>query len=342
MTTLAYEDDAASHERTASPVFRESYYCNFADPHSDLHGVAWQGVRPNAGAGEAVFVLFDGDTPLIHSLQMHEPVAADIGDERTAIGNQRFECVEPWSHWRVHYGDERATATVDWRQLSRTCDWEWDKLMEGNPDFAAKHYQAAGRVTVDAVVDGRHISFEGFGERDRAWGPRNYDPIDFGWWMTIQFADAVCAHAFVQLFEGEYRLAGFLHKDGETRDLVSFEATDVVYDGEGGPAAGGRQLLTDDLGRTLDLVSTDLVNQLSFGTVTDGVQLRAADPGAQARGRLYLTFQQMTRADGMVGRGMIDNNLCLGIAPTAFTAGNQPLYSRLYDYGLAGVGAPHS
>jgi hypothetical protein len=325
---LAYDDDAKSHEVTDAPDWRESYYCNFADPNSGLHGVAWQGVRPNTGRGEAVFVLYDEDTPLIHAVDMAVPVPADVGAERAGLGKQRFECVEPWRRWNVHYSDGANAAKVEWTQLTQTCDWEWEDLTGGS-----KHYQGAGRVNVEATVAGRHLQFTGFGERDRAWGPRNYDPIEFSWWVVAQFPDEVAVHGFVQLLDGAYRLHGYLHADSRSRPLVRFRADDVVYDPPNGPAAHSRLTFVDDEGREVRVPESRRIHHLSFGTSEGGADLQERDPGEQATGRMYLTFQRFTRDDGLVGRGMIDNNLRVGTAPREFQA-DLPNHSTLYDYGL--------
>lgn len=325
--SLHDDDDATVHEVTAAEDWRESYYCNFADPGSGLHGVAWQGVRPNMGRGEAVFVLYDGDRPLIHSVDMSIPVPRDIGPERVGLGNQRFECVEPWRRWNVHFDGGTDSVTVRWSQLSETCDWDWEDLTGGS-----KHFQAAGRIHVEATVGGERLEFTGFGERDRAWGPRNYDPIEFSWFVVAHFPDEVAVHGFVQLVGGEYRLMGYLHAAGRTRPLVRFRADDVVYDPADGPAASALQTFVDDEGRAVS-VRSRCVHHLSFGTAEGGAELQERDPGEQAEGRMYLTFQRFTRTDGVEGSGMIDNNLQAGKAPAAFGAG-VPNHSTLYEYGL--------
>lgn len=325
---LNFDDDAKDHEITDAEDWRESYYCNFADPNSGLHGVAWQGVRPNMGRGEAVFVLYDGDRPLIHSVDMAVPVKQDVGPERAALGNQRFECVAPWRRWKVFFDNGTDSVSLDWTQLTETCDWDWEDLTGGS-----KHYQGAGRVEVRGEVGGRHIEFSGFGERDRAWGPRNYDPIEFSWWVVAQFPDEVAVHAFVQLVGGEYRLMGFLHRDGRTRPLAQYRAEDAVYDPQNGPALSATQIFVDDEGREVR-TRCERVHYLSFGTAEGGAELEERDPGDQVTGRMYLTFQRFTRSDGAEGRGMIDNNLRVGNAPAAFQA-DPPNHSTLYPYGLA-------
>jgi hypothetical protein len=299
---LQYEDDQAVHAQTDAVDWRESYYVNFFDAESDLHGLFWQGVRPNAGFGEACFVLYDGDQELVRSVNMHVPVAADIGEERTAADKQRFECLEPWRHWRASYQDGDTTATVDWHMLSSVCDWQW------GPD--AKRFEHAGRVHVEAEVGGRSISFDGFGQRDRAWGRRNYSPMTFTWWWVAQFPDEVAVQAFIaQLDDGSQGMMGYLHQDGETRNIVSMDVTDIEMGPHGGPAVAGKMLVVDELGRRLECTGIELMHGLTFGTAPGGSQLEEHDPSENAKSRMYLSFYKFTRADGVVANGMIDNNV---------------------------------
>jgi hypothetical protein len=299
---LTFEDDASIHAPTSAVDWRESYYVNFFDSESDLHGLCWQGVRPNAGFGEAVFVLFDGHTPLIRTVDMHVAVAADIGEERLAIGNNRWECLEPWERWQVEYADAASQVTVDWRILTAVCDWHW------GPD--AKRYEHAGRVHVEGAVGGRSISFDGFGQRDRAWGRRNYAPIDFSWWWVAQYPDEVAVQAYAATAsDGSQSMKGYLHMDGETRDIVSVDVTGIELSPHGGPPTAGHQLVVDDLGRQLESTDCELLNPLTFGTDKGGSQLSERDPSEDVHNRMYLSFLKFRRSDGVAANGMIDNNL---------------------------------
>jgi hypothetical protein len=329
---LEYDDDDAAHVVTDAYNYRESYYCNFHDVDSDLHGVAWQGARPNMGLGEAIFLLYDGETKLIHSVDVEIPVAKDVGKERRNLGRQRFECLEPWNHWRLHFEDTDSDTklTVDWQRLTKVCDWH----PIGHNADGGRHLQAGGRTTVQGEVAGRKISFSGFGERDRGWGPRNYDPIDLVWFLTVQFPDGTCAHGGIESVDGVDRPRGYIHMDGETRDLVVFEGTDIDYSPSPGPASTAVQRLVDDLGRELVIATQKRwPDYLTFGTPTDGAQLVEGPQDPSKSNLFYLTFWDFTRADGMVGKGMMDFNMRRGAEPRSF-AGAGGLASTLYDFGL--------
>jgi hypothetical protein len=323
---LQFDDDALPHAKTAGKDWRESYYCNFFDKKSDVCGVFWQGTRPNAGHGESVFILCDGANDLIRAIDFKVPVPADIPEDRRKTGVAEFTCLEPWKHWTVKYEKGADRFLLDWTQLSDVCDWEWEDLTN------SKHYQLAGKVRGKGSVGGRIIDFTGYGERDRAWGDRNYGPLKVSFWTVCQFPDDVAAHAFALLMpDGTYRLHGYLHKDGRTVGLARFEA-DTVYGGERGPPENGRIRYLDAEGRTLEISSFQRKNHLALGAAPkDGAQL--GEDTAKSQSLMFLTLQRFKRADGVAGHGMIDYNCWVGNQPASIRAVAPPLYSTLYGFG---------
>lgn len=321
---LLEKDDAEFHKRGPEPDWRESYYCNFIDLNSDLCGVAWQGARPNSGEGEAVFILCDGNKDIIRSVNMNVPVPL-VDDPARKIGSQEFVCLEPWRRWDIRFRQDNAKIDVNWTQMSDVCDYDGY--------LNSRHFQAAGRVSVKAIVDGREIQFQGYGERDRAWGVRNYGPIQYLIWLTVQFSDDVACHVFVLATSKDdpvYTLSGYLHMDGITRGLASCEAA-MRYDGERGPPVGGSMKIKDDMGRELDLVEFNIINHVGFGAAKDDASKLGQDL-SESESLMFLTFQSFRRGDGAMGKGMVDMNCRVGVQPPTFTS-LPPLNSSLYPFG---------
>lgn len=323
---LKYDDDALPHVKSEHVDWRESYYCNFFDHSGGYYGIFWQGKRPNAGHGEAVFLLADGNGDLIRSMEMKEVVLEDIPEQRRIAAHQHFTCIEPWKHWRMRYEKGDDWFELDWYQLTDVCDWEWEDLTN------SKHFQLAGKVHGSGVVGGRKIDFNGYGERDRSWGARNYGPLKISVWHTVQFPDDVAIHAFALLVpDGTYRLHGFLHKDGETRGLAKFDI-DLVYESPKGPPCNGRIRYEDDLGRVVKVSNYQLMNYFAFGAKKeDGAQL--GSDLSDVSNLMFLSFQRFTRDDGVIGLGMIDYNAWVGQQPASVHAEAPPLYSTLYKFG---------
>jgi len=322
---LKPDDDTAAHPIGHAPHWRESYYCNFFNVQDDTYGLAWIGVRPNVERGEALFAIFDKDVPLLRYVDFKVPVARDIGAERKHLGPLNFRCVAPYREWEIGFDDSRSQALVKWRRMSDVCDWDWEDLT------ASKHYQHAGRVEVEANIEGRQVRFSGTGERDRAWGERDYGFWRFVWWLVVQFPDDVASHVFLMRDEnGEGRLHGYLHKAGRTRPVSRYQAQ-VTYSYEGGPPEQAVQLITDDEGRTLRLTEMQRMNYFAF--TADGPQVEdAPPPDGLNQGLMYWTFNRYQRDDGVMGRGMIDHVCWKGYQQTDIDA-RGPVRSTLYPFG---------
>lgn len=325
--TLKYDDDARLHSITDEPSWRESYYLNFFSEDNDLHGLAYQAVTPNRGVGETYFVLFDGDDTLVWSCDDAVLVPEDIGAERMSLGHQTFECRVPWAEWQVRYDDpaKNTSVTVDWERMTDVCDWNWGELT------GSTHVQHAGRIRCSGQVAGQEIEFAGFGERDRAWGPRRWSDIDLSWFVVAHFPDGAVVHAFIHRAAGAYHLMGYLHQDGLTQNLARFEARDIIYSKDGGPVESAVLSFEDVEGRSIEVVAIDRYDQyLAFAsTEGSGIELQKAHQKYNGP-RMFLTFQRFERSDGVIGRGMIDNNLTNDSEVQQFIAG--PATSQLHKF----------
>jgi hypothetical protein len=322
---LDRSDDLATHEKTAARAWRESYYCNFFDFESGLHGCAWGGVRPNSGRGESLFALFDGAEALVRHVDFEVPVAADVGEERRQVGPLRFTPVEAWNHWQVGFDDGEAKVEIDWRQFSEICDWDWEDLT------SSKHFQAAGKVHVRGRIGDREIDFEGSGERDRAWGERDHEEWTFVWWFVVQFDDRTAAHVMLMRDpEGVDRLYGYLHQDGVSAGIATYDAK-IEYGPDQGPPIAGTHRFVDVSGRELVLTEMHPLHEFSFSADGDFVEDRP--PEGDDHGRMFWTFHRFVRADGKVGRGMIDYVFWTGNQPTEISC-KGPAQSTMYRYGL--------
>lgn len=323
---LVEGDDLAAHEKTDAPAWRESYYCNFFDHNGRMHGLAWLGVRPNDEHGEVLFAIFDGQDTLLRHIDFKVPVSRGVGEERRKLGPLEFEPIEPWSHWVVRFDDGDSNLEIDWQQFTAMCDWEFEDITN------SKHYQGAGRITAKGNIAGREINFSGTGERDRAWGERDYGFWTFVWWLVVQFEDETAAHVFLMRDEeGNDRIHGYLHKDGRTENVASYDA-DVKYTPNGGPPEEASHRIVDEVGRELVLTETNRMHYFSFSA--DGPQVEDRPPEDEMeRGRMFWTFHHFVREDGMEGRGMIDYVFWSGNQPEEIRT-QGPAHSSIYDFGL--------
>ena len=91
----------------------------------------------------------------------------------------------------------RPTSTAASRACSATARWVSVRAGEGRAGVRARPSRAArARRTGTLTVDGATLEVDGFGLRDRSWGPRYWQAPDHYRWLTMNFgADAGIAAA---------------------------------------------------------------------------------------------------------------------------------------------------
>ncbi len=170
------------------------------------------------------------------------------------------------------------------------------------------HMKEPGRWTGWVQIDGERISVDGFhGGRDRTFGVRVADKIDFWLWLDAGFEDRAIEAWIIESADGtvNYVDGGITHADGTlSKRFVKIEH-DVEFDGDRKRPARAVLVFTDEDGGT---------HRVSADAAAPGRQrlLRAADvalpvPGSGQRRLLHpLSLeQQRSRATGR-DRGQVD------------------------------------
>jgi hypothetical protein len=279
--------DELPHASNSDPLWRESWYLNFFDHSSEVYGIAWMGIRPMVGHGEILFALCEGPEFLHIMSDFTIPITADIGAERQNFGPLRWEVVEPFERWTMHFDDGKCRVHLEWEAVTPVYSWEWQDLA------ASWHFEHPGRVTGYAEVGDRRISIEGYGERDRAWGRRDNTMFETVHWTVGQFNSGTYFHGMQLVSKGKEVLLGFQQIDGDPA-LLSDYVLDLDYAYRGGPPRAAHLEATDELGRTL-VIEQELLNVIPFVLADSGHQVRQ-----------YFTFNRLT-CNGERGYGMMDH-----------------------------------
>ncbi len=285
---LTIGDEGIHHIDVSNPGWRENWYFNFFDHRTSVHGIASVGVRPNIRRGETVFAVFEGHRALHVFNKFDIDIPPDIGTERQHYGPLAVESIQPFKEWVIRFDDGMCRAEMTWKAISPPYDYDWTEFEKD-----ARHYQHAGLIDGSIVIKDRTIRLQGFGERDHAWGPREYGLWDQTYWVTGQFSKELCFHACNLSAKGKDYLLGFLHKDGETSNLTAL-AIDAIYGYPGGPVLSCLLRMQDEDGRTLE-VRSELMNVL---------YMLAAQAGMESH--YFVCLSKFTCGD-LVGYGTVDH-----------------------------------
>lgn len=182
MTSIT-KDDEFLHEAGDRKDWRESYYFNWVDPESEVSGFSTIGLLPNQQKRELVFVLFYDDKREVYFLEPEGEIVNDIDD---GIGDSvlSYDLVDPLKKWFLSYGRGAVSVELSWEGRFSCYDFG-----EGSGTSWEGHFEQSGKVDGHvSLPGGRELNVDGYGERDKSWGYRNWH-IDAWYAFHAQFKD---------------------------------------------------------------------------------------------------------------------------------------------------------
>jgi hypothetical protein len=180
------------------------------------------------------------------------------GDDRGELyaGPMRWTCVEPLKRWRLQVGPNPSGIEWDLEYTPRAPMWELLPMhveLDGRVIVDMFHMKETGLVSGWVQVDGERIELDRFpGGRDRTFGVRVADEIDFWLWLDAGFDDRAIEAWIIQAGDGTVRYVdgGITHTDGtHSKRFVAIDH-DVSFDGDRKRPASAALVFTDEDGET--------------------------------------------------------------------------------------------
>lgn len=260
----------AMHPVGTEPAWSESYYFNFVDPDAKLAMFTRMGFRPGDGWADALHVVYLEGSRVAFTYGRRD-IEADLTtyDGDLTVGGLSIVCDEPHGSWTIRYDGpaqdiadgaillERRKERPDGWYRPATLDMSMTFDCTSPPHFTSSedgstgaygHFEQAGRVHGQIRLDDQQWSADGFGVRDKSWGPRDWGagqrdedsaedgaerrgptfstpdaPQPFVNWFSMNFGtDALGGAAFLQP-DGRIRGGGWIQRGGETVRLRGVE-----------------------------------------------------------------------------------------------------------------------
>ncbi len=176
------------HQPSSESKWREAYYWNWADLESNISGFSTIGIVPNENRREFVFLLFwDGNREFYY----REPELEQYkGDVNMMLQEKKlsYKLIKPLQTWQISYKGRKV-------QLDLTFDTRFYLYDFGRDSSASwhRHFEASGIITGEiSFKDGTTRKINGYGQRDKSWGFRDWFQFD-KWYAThFQFKDWNC------------------------------------------------------------------------------------------------------------------------------------------------------
>jgi hypothetical protein len=261
MTTPAGTPSPDPRDELFHPVgdhaaWSESYYFNFVDPVTGVGAFTRMGFRPNDGWADALHAVYlpEGRVAFTYGRRtdLTPDVVSGLGPVDPQVANLTLRRGEAFRRWDIVYsGDAQLmadptvmlAATRDrpagWHDLVRL---EMDVAFEtlGDPHYAVGgsqgHFEQTGRVRGTIRVGDEQHEVDGYGVRDKSWGPRTWQSPSgsaaksagpaasergcFINWFSMNFGpDLALGGTCGRTADGSFRGKGWIQRDGETTDL---------------------------------------------------------------------------------------------------------------------------
>jgi hypothetical protein len=313
--------DERMHAVGDHAAWSESYYFNFVDPKTGVAMFTRMGFRPGDGWADGLHVVYLGGDRVAFTYGRRN-IGGDLhaydGDLR--VGDLEVVCVVPFESWEVRYDgpcqDIDDAAILLERRKARPDGWYRPARLRMHLDFDATsepHYAAAGerghfeqtghvrgRIEVTGERGTESFPVDGYGVRDKSWGPRDWGigssggtsqgggssagwtpgspPSPFVNWFSMNFGrDLALGGSCFRHADGSMAGAGWIHHEGRTEDLL-----DAVMTTEYAPdslwhtrvrltarTAGGRPI--DVAGRILTICPTKIPSGQGATFVNEGL-----------------------------------------------------------------------
>ncbi|HWA62869.1 MAG TPA: hypothetical protein VG939_15925 [Caulobacteraceae bacterium] len=257
-TTRLEPQDEYCHEPDAAQNYNESMYFNVFDHGRKAGGWFRIGNRPNEGYAEMSVCLYlpDGRIGFMFARPKIE------GNKELNAGGLKIEVIEPFKRLRVTYSGKVCLMKNphDMADPSRAfrenpvlpCEVELDYVgvspmmggetvrTDGKPmqidaekSFAKAHYEQHVTARGFFSIGDERVEIDGYGLRDKSWGPRHWQAINWYRWCPVNFsADFGMMLSIVAGGEGKPREGGMVFRDG-VYDYISECKIDSDWDENG-------------------------------------------------------------------------------------------------------------
>jgi len=293
-------EDEYTHAPGETSNYNESMYFNVFDPARMTGGWFRIGNRPNEGHAEVSVCIYLPGGQVGFAFARPEI----SGNAALDAGGLKIDVVEPFKRLKVSYSGkvlllDRPFEMADPRQAYRDnpsvpctveLDYEGVSPMYGgevvradgsslpiDPEksFSKAHYEQHCAASGAITVDGRRYEISGFGLRDKSWGPRYWQAIDWYRWCPMNFGrDFGMMLSVIGDGQGGVRQGGMVFRDG-VYDLITECAIESEWD-ENGYQTALRSRVRTESGKTYDVTGRvlSLIPLRNRRTAADGTQLQ--------------------------------------------------------------------
>jgi hypothetical protein len=292
--TVLTEKDEYLHEPSTESKWRESYYFNWVDLQNQISGFSTIGILPNENRRELVFFLFLKEK---NEIYYKEPKLSNYENNiDTMLRDKRlsYKLIEPFKIWQIEYQSHKIQFNLIFKTrfptynfgLSSSASWR-------------QHFEASGIIKGDVVINNStRIKINGYGQRDKSWGYRDWHEFDKWYAGHFQFKHWSCTFR-KDYHMGRIDLSGHISREEGNTPLSSLEIETINDNDRFKSPLISNYFITDKNGNCYR-VKAEKINSNSFVRFT-----------RQFQGGYTELFEQMVimndKDSGEIGSGMMEH-----------------------------------
>jgi len=181
------EADDLLHKPDTTVKWRESYYFGWADLTNNISGFSTIGLVPNEKRRELVFLLFYDNKREVY---YREPALLNLVDDINLMLKDKrltYRLIKPFQKWEVIYKCHKFTVNIIF-------DSRFSTYYFGEAASWYQHFETSTIIKGEIIFkDGRIKKIQGYGQRDKSWGFRDWHQFDRWHHANFQFKDWSCA-----------------------------------------------------------------------------------------------------------------------------------------------------
>ncbi len=210
--------DDLLHQPDDTLKFRESYYFNWVDLENKISGFSTIGIVPNENRREFVFLLFwDGNREFYYQEPALERYEDDI-NEMLRYKKLSYKLIKPLQTWEIIYKSRKL-------ELDLTFDTRHPLYSFGTDSSGSwhQHFEASMIITGEIKFrDNLKKRIQGYGQRDKSWGYRDWHAFDKWFAGHFQFKDWSAGFR-KDYIKNRIDLSGYVAMEGRTLALSKME-----------------------------------------------------------------------------------------------------------------------
>jgi hypothetical protein len=286
--------DDLLHPPSEEQKWRESYYWNWVDLENKISGFSTIGIVPNENRREFVFLLFwDGNREFYYK----EPKLESYTDNVNSMlqeKNLSYKLIKPLQSWQISYKGRKFEIDLIFDTRFYLYDFGKDSSASWH-----RHFEASGIFSGEITFkDGSSRKINGFGQRDKSWGFRDWFQFE-KWYAThFQFKDWNCGMR-KDYKDNKIYLSGSIADKKGTYPLAAFEIETIYDDDQFQSPLKATYYMTDVLDKEYT-IKAERINKNSF------VRFTRQFPGGYTE--LFEQMVIMKNLDtGEIGTGMMEH-----------------------------------